>query len=154
MVNLACGQHKNYEDMLSDMYRNTVPLISPDSLQKWLQTGKSIVILDTREPGEYKVSHIQGARSVGYDKFKIGSVKDIPKNSKVIVYCSVGYRSERIGEKLKDEGFVDVYNLYGGIFEWKNRGLPIYDQDNQTDSIHAYSKKWGVWLKKGIKVYD
>jgi hypothetical protein len=70
------------------------------------------------------------------------------------VYCSVGYRSERIGEKLLKLGYTDVVNLYGGIFEWKNQGLDVYNSSNYpTDSVHTYNKSWGKWLVKGIKVY-
>ena len=154
MVNVACGQYKNYDAMLSDMYRNTVPVIYPDSLNQWIQNGKPVVILDARESNEFSVSHIIGAKNVGYDNFRMKELKSIPKDSKIVVYCSVGYRSERIGEKLKEEGYSDVSNLYGGIFKWKNEGLPVYHQNNETDSVHAYSEKWGVWLQKGVKVYD
>jgi predicted sulfurtransferase len=77
------------------------------------------------------------------------------KNSKIVVYCSLGIRSEDIGEKLKKAGYKNVYNLYGGIFEFKNQNLSIYNsKGNTTDSIHAYSKTWGKWLKNGIKIYD
>jgi 3-mercaptopyruvate sulfurtransferase SseA len=67
----------------------------------------------------------------------------------------VGYRSEKISEKLKQAGFKDVSNLYGGIFEWVNQGNPVVDENGKiTDNIHAYSKTWGVWLNKGVKVYN
>ena len=40
----------------------------------------------------------------------------------IIVYCSIGVRSEDIGEKLKELGYTKILNLYGGIFDWKNKG--------------------------------
>ena len=76
------------------------------------------------------------------------------KDQEVIVYCSVGYRSERIGEKLQKAGYTNVKNLYGGIFSWKNEGNEVVrDADIPTDSVHTYNKSWGKWLLKGIEVY-
>lgn len=113
-----------------------------------------MVILDTREPCEYKVSHIRNAINVGCKTFSMDSVKNIAKGAKVVVYCSVGYRSKQIGEILVKNGYSNVFNLQGGIFKWVNDDFPIVDMNNhQTDRIHAYSKLWGKWLKKGVKVY-
>ena len=113
-----------------------------------------VTLLDAREPAEFGVSHIANAISIGYDQFNVGTVKNLDKNSKIVVYCSVGYRSEKIAEKLKKEGFAHVSNLYGGIFEWVNQGNPVIDSNGQfTKRVHGYSKSWGIWLNKGEKVY-
>jgi 3-mercaptopyruvate sulfurtransferase SseA len=70
------------------------------------------------------------------------------------VYCSVGYRSEKVSEQLRQAGYQTVYNLYGGIFEWKNQGHPVVNAEGEpTERVHAYNRSWGVWLKKGDKVY-
>lgn len=150
----GCGQ-MTYEEKLEQLYQHTVPLVQPDNLQELLGSGDNeIILLDTRMKEEYEVSHIAGARWTDYDNFSWKMVKNIPKNTPVIVYCSVGYRSERIGEKLLKKGFNNVQNLYGGIFEWKNRGFTVVDAKQQpTDSVHTYNKKWSKWLNKGVKVY-
>lgn len=146
----SCGQ-KTYDEKLESLYRNTVPLIKADSLKSRMA---EVVILDTRAKEEFEVSHISGARFVDYDAFEINQVKDISKDQEVIVYCSVGYRSERIGEKLQKAGYTNVKNLYGGIFSWKNDGNEVVSGANiPTDSVHTYNKSWGKWLLKGIKVY-
>lgn len=150
----GCGQ-MTYEEKLDQLYRHTVPLIQPEELKELItKTDKPTYILDTRQQEEYEVSHISGARWIDYDNFKMGMIKDLPKDARVIVYCSVGYRSERIGEKLIKKGFKDVQNLYGGIFEWKNQNHMVVNQQNEaTDSVHTYNKKWSKWLNKGVKVY-
>lgn len=150
----SCAQEKEYHNMLKLMYKNTVPVIKPEQVVFETKRDSSIVLLDTREKEEYTVSHIPNAKYVGYDHFEVDSLKNISRNTRIIVYCSVGYRSERIGEKLLKDGYTQVYNLYGGIFEWVNTDHPVVDLNNQpTNKVHAYSKLWGKWLIKGEKVY-
>ena len=77
------------------------------------------------------------------------------KNATIIVYCSVGIRSEDIAEKLQKAGYKNVFNLFGGIFEWKNKQNVVVDTNNNpTEKVHTFSKEWSKWLKKGIKVYE
>lgn len=137
---------------LHEMYKYTVPLIKPSELQT--KGAENFVLLDAREKKEYEVSKLPGAVYVGYNKFESEAIADIPKDRPIVVYCSVGYRSERIGEKLKKMGYTQVYNLYGGIFEWKSTDQEVVDKDNKpTEKVHAYNKDWGQWLRKGTKVY-
>lgn len=138
-----------YDRMLQGLLSGTVPTTSVEHVKEQSQA----VLLDAREQKEYSVSHVQSARWVGYDDFDLARVADLPKDTAIIVYCSVGYRSERITEKLMKAGYTNVQNLYGGIFEWVNRELPVVDAAGPTDRIHAYDKSWGRWVKRGIKVY-
>lgn len=117
----------------------------------------SVFFLDTREIVEYNVSHLKNAVWVGYDEFDPQIVRDsIPNtNTPIVVYCSIGIRSEDIGEKLRKLGFTNIQNLYGGIFKWKNMGNPVFDSiGNETEKVHAYNKLWGKLLTKGEKIYD
>jgi rhodanese-related sulfurtransferase len=114
-----------------------------------------VLFLDARELKEYNVSHIRNARHVGYDNFNIQTLDYLNKKQPIIVYCSVGYRSEKIAGQLVKAGFTQVANLYGGIFEWVNQGNEVVNLNGEkTDRVHAYSNTWGVWLNKGTKVYD
>lgn len=152
---VACGQ-QTYDQKLQSLYKNTIPLVQPQEVNKKLNQ-KEVVILDTRSAKEYQVSHLPDAKFIDYVRFDISQVKDIPKDKEVIVYCSVGYRSEKIGEQLKEAGFQNVSNMYGGIFQWKNEDFDVVNQKGAiTDSVHTYNKRWGKWLQegKGIKVYE
>lgn len=143
-----------YDKKLSKLYRGSVPVIQPAELKALQEEGQEIILLDTRAPGEYAVSHIDGAQFVNYDKFKKKDVNELNREAKVVVYCTVGYRSERIGEQLRKMGFKDVHNLYGGIFEWVNQGNAVVNESGEaTERVHAFSKDWGVWLQEGEKVY-
>ena len=71
------------------------------------------------------------------------------------MYCSLGVRSEDIGEQLKKAGYTNVFNLYGGIFEWKNKGFSVYNNDETlTENVHVCNAYWSQWLLKGNKIYD
>jgi rhodanese-related sulfurtransferase len=145
---------KSIDKLLKKHNDNSVPYIS---VQQLATPTTDAITLDSRELKEYKTSHLKNAIHVGYDHFKIDSVyKKIPnKNSKIVVYCSLGIRSESIGDSLKKAGYKHVENLYGGIFEWKSNGFPVYNkEEKETDSIHTFNKVWSKWLKKGIKVYE
>jgi rhodanese-related sulfurtransferase len=97
-----------------------------------LATGdKQSLFLDAREKKEFDVSHIREAKWVGYKSFDPSLLNAVPKDSPIIVYCSIGYRSEKIAEKLKAAGFTNVSNLYGGIFEWVNQGNLVYNSMDQ-----------------------
>jgi rhodanese-related sulfurtransferase len=123
----------------------------------FVKANSSFVLLDAREQKEYDVSHLKNAIQVGYDHFDLAKTtsKLTDKNATIVVYCSVGIRSEDIAEKLQKAGYKNVFNLYGGIFEWKNKQNIVVDSlNNPTEKIHTFSKEWSTWLKKGIKVYE
>jgi len=149
----ACNAQESsdaYYKMVNGLLSHSVPEIKVDSLEK---IDSSVILLDAREMNEFRVSSIKGARFVGYDNFSLSTVSTIPKEAKIVVYCSVGYRSEKIAEKLIKAGYKNVSNLYGGIFDWVNKGNKVYCNDIETAKIHAYNKVWGKWLEKGEKVY-
>lgn len=140
-----------YGAMLSGLLSHSVPEVSVAALSGSPKEG--LVLLDARERNEYAVSHLEGARWVGYNTFDPASLEDLPRASRIVVYCAVGYRSEKVAEQLLAYGFTNVQNLYGGIFEWVNQGYAVRDAEGTTQRVHAYDRKWGVWLKKGQKVY-
>ena len=159
---IACAQvrhehptceNKAFDTMLESLLKFSVPTIACKELH---QNRSQYYVLDARERHEYDVSHIVSARHIGYDKFDFNSVKDIPKDAPIVVYCSVGYRSEKIGEKLQVAGFKNVKNLYGSIFEWVNEGFHVVNNyDVETKKVHAYNKTWGLWITNSTtkKVY-
>ena len=149
----ASGQ-KSYDEKLRSMYKLSVPLIHPDELVSLMEKEPSLVLLDTRTQEEFNVSHLHSARFIDYDTYSDNMVKSLSPDTPIVVYCAVGYRSERIGEKLIAKGFKNVKNLYGGIFEWVNESHPVENNRGvPTDSVHTYSKEWSRWLIRGKKVY-
>lgn len=141
-------------DLLNKYNTNSIPYIS---VQELAMPKTKAIILDAREPKEYETSHLKDAICVGYDFFNIEDVISTIKNkdAKIVVYCSLGIRSEDIAEKLKKAGYSNIFNLYGGIFEWKNKEFNVYNSEEvETENVHTFSKEWSQWLTKGTKIYE
>lgn len=136
----------NFDQLVDEYLNYSVPAIS---VADAYESKEKFIFLDAREIEEYDISHLQNAIHIGYDKFQVESLtKKVPKNAEIIVYCSIGYRSEKIGEVLKKHGYQSVRNLYGSIFEWVNQHHPIYDDEGkQTNKLHTYSRKWSKWIE-------
>ncbi len=158
----ACGQGQAppqaispaYELLLRTLYRNTVPTVPTAVLARELRRPHAPVLLDVRTPAEYRVSHLAGARFVDADSIQTQQFVGFDRAQPVVVYCSVGARSERLGERLHALGFRNVRNLYGGLFEWVNEGHEVYNAQGPTQNVHPYSVLWSPWLKRGKKVYE
>jgi rhodanese-related sulfurtransferase len=153
---ISAFAQKTLDKLLNQYNTQSIPYVSVQELRR-LQTNDTVIILDSREPSEYAISHLNTARFIGFNHFSSEEISEEieDKDAPIIVYCSLGIRSEEIGEKLKKAGFTNVKNLYGGIFEWKNAGYPVINSEGkETDTIHTYSKAWSKWLLKGEKVYN
>jgi len=142
------------EEVLNKYNHKKVPYIAVAELKN-LQQKNKVIILDSRELVEFKVSHIEGAILVGYNHFRLSSLPDsVDKKTPIVVYCTLGVRSEVIANQLIENGYTDVKNLYGGISEWKNKDYIVIDSTQRmTENIHVYSKKWGKWLTKGNPIF-
>ena len=143
-------ENKAFERRLAVLLSHNVEEIGvKEAAQK-----KNVIFLDARERNEYEVSHVKGAKWIGYDDFNPARIKGIDKDAEIIVYCSVGYRSEKITKRMNKLGYKNVSNLYGGIFEWVNQDNSIVDSKSKvTDKIHTYNEKWSRWVTKGDKVW-
>ena len=153
LLSIVGFSQETLSELLTIQNTKGIPYIT---VQELAMPKTKAIILDARELEEYNVSHIKKAIFVGYNSFQIDLVKNkLPnKNETIVVYCSLGIRSESIANKLKKAGYNKVFNLYGGIFEWKNNNFKVYNSEGkETDNIHAFSKEWSKWLLKGNKVY-
>lgn len=144
------AQSLAYKTLLGTLYDDDFPVVRPENIQDL----SSYQVLDTREKDEYEVSHLKDAIWVGFDTFELEELQKLDKSKPVLVYCTVGARSQEIGKKLSELGFSNVSNLYGGIIHWVNEGNLVYRDAMPTDQVHTYSKTWGIWLNRGEKVYD
>ena len=104
------------------------------------------LLMDTRNIEEYEVSHLPNAVWIGNDSLFWSRIPQLSDKKIMIVYCSVGYRSNEVGKKIKDSLQLDIKNLKYGIFGWKHNALPLIDKFNiSTNKVHPYNRFWGIW---------
>jgi len=141
-----CANEK-FDKKVSNIIRFSVPVIGVEELKSMQD---EVLILDARKKEEYEISHIEGAKHFGFRQLEMNVLEDVPKDQPIVLYCSIGYRSEKVGEKLQKMGFTNVHNLYGSIFEWINQGETVLDKDEKpTTKVHTYNKKWSKWVEDG-----
>ncbi|MDO4727822.1 MAG: rhodanese-like domain-containing protein [Bacteroidota bacterium] len=100
--------------------------ISVEEFSELLAENQDLQILDVRTLGEFAQGHIKGAKNHHvYDKNFLDNIQYLDKSKPVYVYCKVGGRSAEAVEELKNNGFQKVYDLSGGIMQWKEKGFDI-----------------------------
>mgnify|MGYP000661903502 CR=1 FL=1 len=97
--------------------------VSARQLKSWLDEGRSITLLDTRNNFEIKVGTFQNARAIDLEDFRDfpKAVDRLPSNLKretIVTFCTGGIRCEKAAPYLEREGFRDVYQLDGGILKY------------------------------------
>ncbi len=96
--------------------------INPVEAVRLLEKGE-ITLLDVREPVEWQICHVEGAKLVptGEVPYRVG---ELSTADNIVVYCHTGARSARITQFLRDLGFTKVWNLAGGIDAWAEKVDP------------------------------
>lgn len=105
------------------------------------------LVVDARTGPEYRVSHLRDAIRVEAMRPSLRPLKGLAKNDPIVVYCSVGYRSARLAHWLAGQGYTNVRNLAGGIFQWANDDRPVFRDDRPTTEVHPYDRQWGLLLE-------
>ena len=129
-----------------------VPRITADSLAAWLDADSAArpILLDTRSPDEFAVSHLKGAVRVDPDAETFPALDTLDRDAPIVAYCSVGYRSSDVASRLQAAGFTNVHNLRGSIFLWANEGRPIFRGERQVEVVHPYNAAWGRLLREDL----
>ena len=116
-----------------DPARRTSPKLSPHELKQWLDEGRPVTLLDTRNDYEVKLGTFRGARTMGLDHFRNfpAAVQALPpelKEQPIVMFCTGGIRCEKAGPYMEREGYPSVYQLEGGILKYfEDCGSAHYD---------------------------
>jgi molybdopterin/thiamine biosynthesis adenylyltransferase/rhodanese-related sulfurtransferase len=132
---------KTLKDMLAEA-RQVVPEQGPGELKKRLDAREPVVVVDVRDPDEYRDGHIEDAANIsrGFLEFRIGTVAADPATP-IVLYCQSGLRSMLAAKSLKELGYENVINLQGGFQKWAQSGLPVSkDKPLTTEQIQRYSR--------------
>src|SRR5262245_11361853 len=100
-----------------------VPRITVDELKK-LMADQQVVVVDVRSADAYNIGHIKGAINLPVDKIRAGDYKDLPRDKRVITYCSCGAEqsSADASALLEKAGFKNGATLLGGTNAWQQSG--------------------------------
>jgi sulfur-carrier protein adenylyltransferase/sulfurtransferase len=104
--------------------------ITSPELKGWLDAGKSIDLIDVREPAEYEIVRIPGSRLVPKGDILSGAaLSSLPQDRQIVLYCKSGVRSAEALAAVKAAGFKDAVHVQGGVVSWVRQvdpSLPIY----------------------------
>ncbi len=130
----VCGDHPTVTKLIDyQQFCGVVPasaqpaasegVIDPVEVKQKLDRGDDFVLIDVREPYEYQIARIPGARLI--------PLGDLPKrlnelnpNAEIVAHCRSGQRSQKAVDLMKQNGFKNVRNMTGGILAWSDKVDP------------------------------
>ncbi|MEV0127587.1 adenylyltransferase/sulfurtransferase MoeZ [Dactylosporangium sp. NPDC050688] len=104
--------------------------ITATELKDWQDSGKPIELIDVREPAEWEIVRVPGARLVPKGEILNGNaLADLPQDRQIVLYCKSGVRSAEALAAVKAAGFKDAVHVQGGVVSWVKTvdpSLPVY----------------------------
>ena len=139
--------------------KRTSPKLAAKTLKQWLDEGKSVTLLDTRNDYEVKLGTFKNALPIGIRNFREfpDAVRKLPaemKDQPIVMFCTGGIRCEKAGPFMEREGFKNIFQLEGGILKYfEECGSSHYDGEcfvfdqrvgvdpslHETDSTQCFS---------------
>jgi UPF0176 protein len=106
-----------------DPGKRTSPKLPAKMLKQWLDEGRPITLLDTRNDYEVKLGTFKNALPIGIDHFRDfpAAVSKLPagmKEQPIVMFCTGGIRCEKAGPFMEREGFKNIFQLEGGILKY------------------------------------
>jgi UPF0176 protein len=103
--------------------RATSPKLAPRELKRWLDEGRQVTLLDTRNDYEVRLGTFANALTLGIEHFRSfpAAVRELPaelKQQPIVMFCTGGIRCEKAGPLMEREGFQQVFQLDGGILKY------------------------------------
>ncbi len=142
LISSTVSAQKKLDKLLDKWNTRNVPYMSVETLA---MPKTAAILLDARDEKEFNVSHLENAIRVGYDDFKTKeTIAILPKDksTKIVVYCSLGIRSETVAHKLIQGRIYQCLQFYmEGIFEWeKCRILKVieYFRENPPEKVPPF----------------
>jgi adenylyltransferase/sulfurtransferase len=122
----VCGENPtifspiDYEQFCGIRTEGTIPEMSPHELKRRMDAGESFALIDVREPFEYEIARIDGAKLIPLGEIT-ERLDELNGEQPIVVHCHTGMRSAQAVQLLQQSGFTKVYNLEGGIDAWSDQ---------------------------------
>jgi adenylyltransferase/sulfurtransferase len=125
----VCGENPtifspiDYEEFCGLHDEEPIPVMSPLELKRRMDAGEPVELVDVREPFEYEIARIDGAKLVPLGEIT-ERLDELKREKPIVVHCHSGMRSAQAVQLLQERGFANVYNLEGGIDAWSDQVDP------------------------------
>jgi len=125
----VCGENPtifspiDYEQFCGVRDDGGIPEISPHELKRRMDAGERFELIDVREPFEYEIAQIDGAKLIPLGEIA-ERLDELEREQPIIIHCHSGMRSAQAVQLLQERGFAKVYNLEGGIDAWSDQVDP------------------------------
>jgi adenylyltransferase/sulfurtransferase len=122
----VCGENPtifspiDYEQFCGVPDEGAIPEMSPHELKRRMDAGEPLELIDVREPFEYEIARIEGAKLIPLGKIT-ERLDELEREQPIVVHCHSGMRSTQAARLLQQRGFANVYNLEGGIDAWSDQ---------------------------------
>jgi sulfur-carrier protein adenylyltransferase/sulfurtransferase len=137
----VCGEHPTVTELID--YEEFCGVVSEEAqeaaagstitvhdLQELLDSDKPIELIDVREPAEWEIVRIPGAKLIPKDEILRGdALASLPQDRQIVMYCKTGVRSAETLAAVKNAGFKDAVHVFGGVTAWVREidpSLPSY----------------------------
>jgi len=110
-------------NLFSKFFKPGLPQLEPAQVKAQLSGKERPLLLDVRQPEEFREGHIPGARLIPLRDLP-GRMNDLPRNREIVCVCRSGSRSASAARHLADAGY-RVSNLRGGMIAWTRSGLDV-----------------------------
>ena len=103
--------------------QRTSPKLAARELKQWLDEGRPVTLLDTRNDYEVKLGTFKHALPIGVDHFRdfpaaVAKLSPALKEQPIVMFCTGGIRCEKAGPFMEREGFKKIFQLDGGILKY------------------------------------
>ena len=103
--------------------------VTPEQLRDWLAQDLPVALLDVRQPDEFRVGHIAGARNLPHEAI-VPAADTLPTDRPIVVYCiHSAHRAPEAVRQLRRRGWLNAFVLDGGIIAWHAGGQRIRAAD-------------------------
>ncbi len=122
----VCGENPtifspiDYEQFCGVRDEGEIPEMSPHELKRRMDAGEPFELIDVREPFEYEIARINGAKLIPLGEIT-ERLDEIQREQPIVVHCHSGQRSAQAVRLLQQRGLANIYNLEGGIDAWSDQ---------------------------------
>lgn len=113
--------------LLSLFFGKPVPTLNAVELSEKLKNGKRPLVIDVRQPNEYRSGHIAGAKLIPLNELR-SRMKKLPQSKEIVCVCASGHRSHSATRILIGAGY-NATNMKGGMHSWRGSRLPVKKGD-------------------------